>query len=387
MVFSIGAFSALMVGIRALEPERLLNPDAFDSVGDIVSLLSAPTGEFLPSDWCIQILFAALYGSRLESYRPVFLLFLTPCALFFVSAWLHRRFYFRGYSKSKEGKQGHGVTITLFELVNRRSMRRNTWRERASELSTMSKAFDFLRGMFRKDILIFIRDPGQWTQLMVIGAILAIYLVNYKYVEDAAGTALIGDFGLYFINLAACGFVIVAVCGRFLFPIVSLEGRSFWLILQAPISLHRFLLGKWLGGVLQIVVISQMMVWIANLLVYPDAGFAFLASGVVLVMALAISAVAVGMGAIYPQFDKPNAAKIASSFGAVIFMAVSMFMVVFVLAFTFRTLVFLGNWSGDADVGALRQSQIVMGFLGVTLPLVFGAIALHSGAKSLSSKF
>src|SRR5690606_35216788 len=84
-----------------------------------------------------------------------------------------------------------------------------------------------LNQLARKDITIFTRDASQWSQLLIVVAIMIIYLVNFKYFEIAANENFLGQYGLYSFNLAACGFVTVALSGRFLFPAVSVEGRSF----------------------------------------------------------------------------------------------------------------------------------------------------------------
>ena len=68
--------------------------------------------------------------------------------------------------------------------------------------------------------------------LLVIFALMSIYLVNYKYFQIASEVKIFGEVGLYFFNLAACGFVVVALSGRFLYPSISLEGRSFWLLIE-----------------------------------------------------------------------------------------------------------------------------------------------------------
>ncbi|QED26445.1 hypothetical protein FRD01_04110 [Microvenator marinus] len=385
LFFGLAAFSVLFVVIRALRPERLLNPDSFSSIGEMLNLLSAPTTVYLPSDWCMNVVVPLMYGRSNVDYWSLGLLYLTPMALYFVSAWFHRRFYHRGYSKAQEGRHGQSVLTSMRDWVTKKtSTPAQSLEARLAKLeSDPETVVSVLKQLVRKDQLIFVRDASQWSQVLVVIAIIVIYLVNYKYFEIAADARLLGDAGLYFFNLAACGFVIVALSGRFLFPAVSIEGRSFWLILQAPVSLDKFLIGKWLGGIWPVLIVGQALIWASNLLVLQNPAFAILASVIILVLTLAVTAMSVGLGAVYPQFYNPNAAKIASSFGAVIYMILGMFLVLFVLITSFRFTLNLGQMYEDPAAATLTFLNFAGASLAVTTPALAGYGALKLGARSL----
>ena len=103
LFFGLVAFTLLFVAIRAMRPERLLNPESFESIGEMLRLLSAPTSAYLPSDWCLDALIPVLFQSGGVDWWSLGMLYTTPAAVFFVSAWAHRRLYERGYSKAQEG--------------------------------------------------------------------------------------------------------------------------------------------------------------------------------------------------------------------------------------------------------------------------------------------
>lgn len=385
LFLGIAGFVLLFVVIRAIRPERLLNPDSFESIGEMLDLLSTPTTAYLPSDWAMNILVPILYGRSAIDWWSLALLVTTPLAFYFVSAWLHRPFYYRGYSKAQEGRHGRSVITIVRDWIYRRTTTvRQTLDERLEAMEKGgSKAATPLRQLIRKDQKIFVRDASQWSQILVVVAIIVIYLVNYKYFEIAADERLLGDVGLYFFNLAACGFVVVALSGRFLFPAVSVEGRSFWLILQAPISLERFLVGKWLGGVLPVVIVGQGLIWASNLLVLQNVVYSVIASLVIFMITGGVAAMAIGLGAVYPQFHNPNAAKIASSFGAVIYMILGMFLVLAVLVGTFRVTLYMGSaFEGEAS-GTLRSFNYATTAFGLMLPPIAAALFIKLGAMSL----
>lgn len=384
LFLGLAAFSVIFIVIRALRPERLLNPDSFSSIGEMLNLLAAPTTVFLPSDWAMNVIVPLLYGRSEIDFWSLGLLYLTPLAFFFVSAWAHRRFYYRGFSKAQEGRHGQSLVTALRDWMLKRTYSRSrTLDERIEDLSKSGRVGNPLREMVRKDQLVFVRDASQWSQILIVIAIVVIYLVNYKYFEIAADERLLGDVGLFFFNLAACGFVVVALSGRFLFPGVSLEGRSFWLIMQAPVSLDRFLVGKWLGGILPVLIVGQALIWSSNLLVFQNIVYATSASIIIFSITLGVSAMAVGLGAVYPQFYNPNAAKIASSFGAVIYMILGMFLVLFVLIATFRATLYWGSIAGGKAPGEIAWNSYLGVFLGLVAPAAAGWFSIRLGAAAL----
>ena len=388
LFMGVAAFAILFVVIRSVRPERLLNPESFESIGEMLRLLSAPTSVWLPSDWCMDIVVPLLYQRSSIDEFSLALLITTPLALYFIAAWLHRPLYHRGFSKAQEGRHGQSL-ITLMRdwAMQRTTTARQSLDDRLAKLAAQpERRVSTMRELVRKDQRIFLRDASQWSQILIVLAIMVIYLVNYKYFEIAADERLLGDVGLYFFNLAACGFVVVALNGRFVFPTVSIEGRSFWLVLQAPISLERFLVGKWLGGVMPVLIVGQLLILISNLLVLQNPVFVGLASLIVLMITFGVSGLAVGVGAIYPQFHNPNAAKIASSFGAVIYMILGMFVVLAVLTFSFRFTMYFGEGYAEGFKNHLGIRSYLAFLFALLTPLIVGWIAIKLGAASLRKR-
>ena len=379
------AFVGLFAAIRAYRPERLLNPESFESIGQMLELLSAPTSPYLPSDWCMNILMPVLFDSGPPDYWALGLLYSTPLALYFVAAWCHRPFYERGYSKAREGRHGPSLLTSLRNWIFERteSLRSGLDEGIASLRESGEGAVSDLQQLVRKDQLVFLRDASQWSQLLVVLAIMIIYLVNYKYFQIAANEKLFGEVGLYYFNLAACGFVVVALAGRFLFPAVSLEGKNFWMILQAPISLEKFLTGKWLGAMTPVVVVGQFLIWTSNILVQQNWFHCLMGSLITLVISIGIAAMAVGFGAVYPQFHNPNAAKIASSFGAVIYMILGMFVVLFVLAATFHVTMHYGHLAVGEEGWNIGFAHHAAAIAGLVAPFGVAAATIRLGAHAL----
>ena len=387
LFLGLAAFVALFTLIRWMQPELLLNPESFDSLGEMIKMLSTPKRSFLPSDWAVNVLSSSLFGQREADLWAMALLYSTPLALYFIAAWCHRRGYALGYSRVQEGRHGEGLMTSARDYLLKRSTRRGGGAlarlERQAQGDETSH-YAPLAQLMRKDRRVFVRDASQWSNLLVIVALMVIYLVNYKYFEIANETRFFGDIGLYYFNLAVCAFVVVALSGRFLFPGISLEGKSFWLLMQAPISVERVLIGKWWGAMAPVLIVGQFMIWASSLLVRPDAYYAVTGSLMILFLTVCIAGIAVGLGAIYPQFYNPNASAIAASFGALIFMISSIFMVLLSIASSYW---FLRALHGVIVEGAALHTISMRACTGLALSVLFPALltyaAVRLGAYSL----
>lgn len=387
LFMGLASFVVLFTLIRWMQPEMLLNPESFDSLGEMIKLLSTPKRSFLPSDWIVNVISPSLFQQKEFDWWSLGLLYSTPMALYFISAWLHRRFFYRGYSRVQEGRHGDSVlTTTRNWMLRRNTTRGGTINERLDRLeqSPESEEYKPVTQLIRKDRRIFTRDASQWSNLLVIVALMVIYLVNYKYFEIANETKFFGNVGLYYFNLAVCGFVVVALSGRFLFPGISVEGRSFWQLLQAPVSLERILISKWRGAMPPVLIVGQFMIWASNLLVQPDLYYSITGSLLVLMLTVCIAGMAVGLGAVYPQFHNPNASAIAASFGALIFMITSILVVLasIVASYSFINQLYhlLHNTGSYTGFG----SNSLLGlFLSIALPVLTAYGAIRAGAHSL----
>ena len=104
---------------------------------------------------------------------------------------------------------------------------------------------------------MFFRTPAQWTQLLLVGALILVYLLNFRYFRALGESGLIRPKGLFAINYFLGGLVITTLAARFIYPSVSLEGHAFWRIRAAPITFGQLLHGKarWGGGPLMLLAV------------------------------------------------------------------------------------------------------------------------------------
>jgi ABC-2 type transport system permease protein len=173
-----------------------------------------------------------------------------------------------------------------------------------------------------KDIRLFFRDTTQWSQLILLAVLLVVYVFNIKSLPLFSGEKvpvfLVSL--VVFLNLGLAGFVLSAIAARFVFPAVSLEGKQMWLLRSSPLDLKALVWSKYWTGTIPLLLLAILITASTNLLLQAPAFMMAVSLGTMLLLTFAISALALGFGALYPRFDTENAAQIPTGFGGMIFM-------------------------------------------------------------------
>jgi ABC-2 type transport system permease protein len=302
----IGLFAAagVILLFRLLRPEQIVSPEGFNSLVDFIAALQTPGSVWLPSEWAAEAIMAPL-RSR-PDWFPLFLLTSTAAGLVVVGAWLHGRYFPEGYSRAQEG-------ASLKEAVSRRGSRLDTLMRMLSPST---------RALVVKDIRTFFRDTTQWSQLILLGVLVIVYVYNIRVLPLFTGVE-IGFFlvnVISFLNLGLAGFVLAAIAARFLFPTVSLEGRTLWLLRSSPLFLRRLIWSKYWVNVVPLLVVALVLTAGTNHILEVGSFVMVLSLVTITGMTFAIAALALGFGAMFPRFDTDNAADIPTGFGGLLFM-------------------------------------------------------------------
>ncbi len=297
--------------IRFLQPEKLVNPEAFSGLLAYFTAMKTSSMPFSPGYWAMESLLPFLFQYRGDT--PFFLLMLwsTALALIVIGSWVSQRIYFHGWSKSQEGKKAR---FSKSRLVDR-------------FLAIVSRPIPFrYRYILRKDILTFFRDSTQWSQLFLLIALIVVYLYNFSVLPlDRSPIPTFYLQNLFaFLNMGLAGFVLSAIAVRFVFPAVSLEGRSFWIIRSSPVRMKDFLWCKFWIALIPLLFLSVLLIVVSNYLLKVTPFMMVLSTVTIAFITMGITGLGVGIGAVYPKFEFENVAKISSGYGGIIFMIFAM---------------------------------------------------------------
>jgi ABC-2 type transport system permease protein len=306
---------SLIVLLRMIQPEQLLKVESLPDVTDFFATLQSPITPLLPSFWAAESVFASMQG-RVD-WLHVSALWTTALGLTVLVAAANERWHFLGFSKAQEARKTRFTRLELLGTIARRL-----------PLSPVS------RHLLLKDLKIFLRDVSQWSQLLLLLALVLVYLYNFRVLDLERIPYMSGMIkNVYaFVNLAMAGLVMSTVCARFVFPGVSAEGQAFWIIRTAPISMRAFLWSKFWIGLLPVFVLTEGLTVAANSFLGVDPFLRAVAAVTVLFMSLAMAGLATGLGARYPRFTADNPSQVAGSYGGVAFMIAAVLYTIVVIA-------------------------------------------------------
>ena len=311
VLFFIGlfAFIALYFLFRFSRPEQLVQPESFGHFVQFLSAMETPSSPFLPSSWSAEILAGSLFKRSTD--QGFFYALLASYALFFplATSWVSSAVYLSGWSKAQESRQGR---------------RKLAWLDRILDLITRPFP-EISRAIMLKDIKTFLRDTTHWSQLFLLVALVVVYLYNFKVLpldRTPLPTTTLKTL-VAFANLGLTGFVLSAVAIRFAFPAVSLEGKAFWVLQTLPISLRSLLWSKFWLNLVPLFVLGELLIFLSNLLLQVPSWMMTLSLVTVFLITFGITAIGVGVGALYPKFNYDNAAEIPTSFGGALCMIFS----------------------------------------------------------------
>lgn len=311
LLLSIVAVALLYLIFRMVRPEQLVNPEGFQNFMAFLAAMQTPDSVYLPSTWATEILYSLL-GIRDGS--PLFywaLLTSTAGVALFACEAVMSRLFLPGWSKAQEGRQARFTQRALWE----RALGIVTWPFPAQ-----------MRLLMVKEVKTFFRDTSQWSQLILLLALVVVYVYNFS-VLPLQGNPLMQFFlknVISFLNLALAGFVVASVAARFVFPSFSLEGKAFWIVKTAPLSLRRLWWTKFWVNLVPLIVLGELLVILTNNYLQVIPFVQWLSILTLALMVPTIVMLGLAFGAAYPKFDADNAAKVAASVGGLVYMVTCM---------------------------------------------------------------
>ena len=314
-LIAVGAIGGLVLLLRMAQPELLVRPEGFRSLADFVAMLQTPTNPLLPSEWAMRMLMNWLL--RVADPRPIVALWGTAAAALVLGGVLFRWLYRHAFSKAQEGApaaSGAGGWATALG-------------------ATLAWLPAERREFILKDTRLFFRDPTQWSQLILLGVLVVVYLFNVQALPLFSGERVPVTVVtlVVFLNLGLAGFVLAAIAARFLFPSVSLEGRQMWLLRSSPLDLRSMLWSKYWIGTVPLLVLALLITTVTNVILRASPFMALVSVVTMVLFTLAASALALSFGAFYPRFDTENAAQIPTSFGGLVYMMTSVLLLALII--------------------------------------------------------
>ncbi|MFN0128080.1 MAG: putative ABC transporter permease subunit [Verrucomicrobiales bacterium] len=280
------------VGTSTRQAIAAANPDAVRAVIGHFSLTSHP---MQPGRWMTAGLLAAARGEIGPSLRWLALLWGAGLAAYGLALHLSARTYRAAYHETAGGGRrrgrlgGHWLDRIMGMLVR--------YLDRPTRLLVV------------KDFRSFRRDPSQWALLVVFALMLALGAGNLR----SFTTRIPDGFDLSLIGLAQLAGTAVLLCAglsRFIFPLVSLEGRRFWILGLMPIGRRQILAGKFAFAATCSTLAGLVIVVGSELLLGLPGPTVFVHAITIASVAIGLSGLNVGLGACLANFRETDASRI-----------------------------------------------------------------------------
>lgn len=310
LIFGAG----LVVVIRLIKPENFVKPISPERLEYYDKLLRIPSSPYLPSTWATESIMNVSQGKWHLFQENILLLWVVALALCYFSFLLARSIYFSAYSRSQSGSDG--------DLKRIIKPSQHSWERILNFLKPQFTAFII------KDIKTFLREITQWSQILLLLAIVFIYLYNIKNLNII--TWYLSNF-YAFLNVGMAGFVLSALCARFVFPSISQEGQAYWILQNAPLNYRYFILEKYIFYLIPLLFLGITIIIISNSFLQVDQYMNYISIFMMLCITLALIGLGVGLGSMYPRFNVENAAQIAVSTGGILYMIISMFYLLIII--------------------------------------------------------
>ncbi len=361
---------SIVILLRVIRPEQLLGAESLPDVTGFFSTLQSPVTPLLPSFWAGELLFASLKGSWDVVHAGA--LWTTALAFSVALRAADERWHFSGYSRSQEAPKARFTRFRSLDVI-----------------AGMLPLSAVRRQLLVKDLKIFLRDVSQWSQLLLLLALVLIYLYNFR-VLDLQRIPYMSGFikNIYaFVNLGMAGFVMATVAVRFVFPAVSAEGAAFWIIRTSPISLRDFLWSKFWTGLVPILVLTESLTIAANELLGVDPFLKIVSACAIVFLSFALVGLATGLGARYPRFTAENPSQVAGSYGGVAFMIVAvMLIIVMIVLIGWPSTTYLIYQLRRMPLGPVREGMMAVSFLvAAVISVATWLIGMRSGVRALDA--
>jgi len=352
--------------------QDLLTPNWFQ---EILDRLKFTEHRMLPSWWLSSGLLEAAQGVWSESV--LFLALMVSNALFFrqVGIWTasaaYRAAYDGIYGRRTSRKRTH---VALLDRV-------------VGGATRLLPAQ--MRLLIVKDLRLFRRDPVQWSQFLIFFGLLLLYFLNIR--RFSYDTYYKGWVNMVsFLNVSVVGLLLSTFTTRFIFPMISLESRRFWILGLLPLPRERILWSKFAFAVGGSIVPCSLLILLSDAMLRVTPSILASHQLTCVILCFGLSGIAVGLGAKMPSLREDSPSKIAAGFGGTLNLVFSTLYIIAVVLLTampihfyFGTQSYGGLLSERPHLGEWLQVWLVAGTLGsILLGLIATIVPLRMGFRA-----
>ncbi len=334
--------SIIYAYFKITNPVALVNEvmKHYPDVNEYFGYLDPPFVRYLPNHWVTEFFYWSINGDPSRAFANLSLLFFTMLGLIVVAGLIGRRYYYESWliasdAQVMRGPGGKQFTLRLFEFGHNSFLRPQT------------------EAIVKRDILLFLREPSQWLHLLLMMVLLGIFLISMGSLELKLSQPLLEAVSFLVVFLFN-GFLVASIALRFVFPSVSLEGESFWVVRTSPYPLKNLYWQKFTFSFLALLALAEFLSVVSVGMLRRDTDLMQLSAISTGFIVLGLTSLNLGAGTYFASFKEKNPIRVASSQGASVTFLISMVYLVCVIVILiiplnmyFERTMFLGSQSSQ----------------------------------------
>ncbi|MBU1098854.1 MAG: hypothetical protein KKA84_00510 [Bacteroidetes bacterium] len=273
--------------------------------------------KYMPNQWLASSLYWLVKGKLSFTISFTVLQLCLSMVLSILALYLGDKWYYSSW-------------ISLPDLKNKFS-KRSKGKISKSEVAVHSKNFSILK----KEWLTFFREPSQMIHASVLLFLLLIFISSVSNIpfygsQNTQIRSLI-LLSVFTFNI----FLISTLALRFIFPIISLEGKASWKVRQSPNNYLVILFIKLIPYLLIIVLLSSLL----NLFTMRNFYFEMIMFtwAISFIASITIIILNFSLGALFANYKESNPIRIASSQGASISFLITFFYLIFLVLIMYNS--------------------------------------------------
>jgi len=367
IVISIILIFLLLAGI--MEIRRLSNMKAVEhfNLAELIPGITLASNKLLPSWWVAQGISSL---TNHEWIRGVMLMCLTVSTAMVMFMAVRRTGVMVFYTSFQ--RVVSGTTQTSRPIVTNTILRSMLWMFPRDS-----------RAMIIKDVKSFLRDPVQWSQALIFFGLLALVFSNLRALRyDTWPEVWRNTFA--FLNTFSVSAIICSLGSRFVYPQLSLEGHSFWILGLSPVKLSRIVITKFFTSFIPLMIISVLLMILSAKMLDASRISLMVSVAHAIAVSSAVCGLSTGLGAIFMNLEEQNPSAIVSGFGGTLNLVMSLcFMLLAILPFAF---IFHAHSAFRIPLIKLKPTLMLSSLWLAAVTLIATATPLWMGWKSLSKR-
>jgi ABC-2 type transport system permease protein len=239
--------------------------------------------------------------------------------------------------------------------------------------------------LLKKEFWQFIREPSQWIHMGIISILIISFLISILKVDLKLTLPFLQTVS-YMVVFLFNAFLVGSIALRFIFPMISIEGESFWKVLAAPISRAKVYGLKFTVAVVPLVILSLLLTVFSHRPLNDYPVLLYVSMAIMIAISFALVSLNLGAGAFFVNFKEKNPIRAASSQSATLTFLIS------ILYFTFLVSVMFIPYNRFFEYAikgkAFDPASLLYGTLAViVISTVMGILSLIVGLRALKRDF